>query len=162
MKTTIILAGAIAIAGAAAAIWFAGPYFGESRASHALLTPEETAQWAGAPEAERGLSLTQQDGPTIKVNAPRGFSLVSPVSFDIEVQPRDGVAPDMASLRIEYYLAPIWMNVTRRIMAYAQMDGTHMTATGTELPVGKHLMRLSIKDQRGRVTSASLDFVVKE
>lgn len=161
MRSAIIVVGTTAAIAVGAAVWIATTNFDHRQADYALLTPDETAQWAGAQEAVRGLSLTQANGPAIKVNAPAGFSLVSPVSFDIEVQPRDGVAPDMNSLKIEYYLNPLWINVTRRIMAQAKMTGTHMKATGAELPVGKHLMRLTIKDARGRVTSADLDFVVK-
>lgn len=138
--------------------FLATPVFADG--SFALLTPDEIVQWQSAKEATRGISLTRKDGPNIKVNAPTASSLVSPVSFDVELLPRDGVAPDPDTLKIEYGLGPIWMDVTSRIRAHARMNGTHFKATGAELPVGKHRLRLSVGDAKGRLTVADIHLTI--
>lgn len=97
---------------------------GLAQESFALLTPEEITQWARAG-ATRGISLTRTDGPTIKVNAPTASSLSSPVSFDVELLPRGGVEPAPETLKIEYGMGPVWMDVTRRIRQHARMNGAH-------------------------------------
>ena len=130
--------------------------------TYALLTADEIAEWATATDDTRGINLTRSDGPTLKVNAPTGFALASPVSFDIEIVARDGVAPELDSLRIEYGIGPIWTDVTNRIRQNARMVGSHFQATGAELPAGKHRLRLSIKDADGRLTSADIQFTVSE
>ncbi len=136
----------------------AGPVLADE--GFALLTPGEIAQWQAAPEATRGISLSRKDGPKIRVNAPTDSSLVSPVSFDVDLLPRDGVAPDPDTLKIEYGLGPIWMDVTSRIRAHARMTGSHFEATGAELPVGKHRLRLSVADAKGRITVADIQLTI--
>jgi len=128
--------------------------------SFALLTPEETATWVSFSQATRGISLIRSDGPKIKVNAPSGFALASPVTFDIEILPRDGVAPEISTLKIEYSLGPVWTDVTKRIRKHATMSGSRFQAPGAELPAGKHRLRLSIADAQGRVTAADIQFTV--
>ena len=109
IATFIVLAAACATVGALA-LRPAPPRF-------ALLTEAEVIRRETLPAStERSISVKSSNGPAIRVNAPQGFSLVSPVDFDIRVEPRDGVAVDMASITIEYKLGPAWVNLTRRVM----------------------------------------------
>lgn len=110
--------------------------------------------------AERSLSITVSDGPGIRVAAPSGTSLYSPVDFDIQLQPKDGVAVDMKSLKIEYKIGPAWINLTRRIMGQASIKGNRFFARGAELPSGRHSLRLSVRDVQGRSTQARVSFSV--
>ena len=135
----------------------------ETVASFPLLSSEELQTRADAgPEqgSERALSMTVSDGPGIKVAAPSGDSLKSPVDFDIQLNPRDGVAVDMSSLKIEYKLGPAWLNLTNRVMKEASVKGTRFYARGAELPPGKHSLRLSVKDVNGRATQAKVSITV--
>ena len=100
------------------------------------------------------------DGPSISVSAPSGYALTSPVDFDIQIQPRNGVAVDMSSIRIEYRIGPAWVNVTGRIMKYASVKGSRLMAKGADLPSGKHAMRISVKDTSERITQATVSFTV--
>lgn len=124
---------------------------------HALdarVAPDETAT--------RKLEPVQRDGPEIRIHAPRGFDLASPVDFDVEIVPRDGVEPDMASLKIEYRIGPFWTDVTDRLRQNARMTGLRMLAPGARLPEGEHLLRLTIGDREGRITIARLSFTVND
>jgi len=128
----------------------------------ALLTEAEVIKRESLPlSADRAILVKSSDGPAIKVNAPQGFSLNSPVDFDIRVEPRNGVAVDMASITIEYKLGPAWVNLTRRVMKHASIQGTRLYARGADLPPGPHALRVSIRDMNQRLTRATVKFTVK-
>lgn len=126
--------------------------------STALAASEQPADEATAKT--RSMKVTSSSGPAIKVSAPSGYALSSPVDFDIRIEPRNGVKVDMKSIRIEYRIGPTWINVTRRIMKYANVKGSRLYATGAELPAGKHAMRVSVRDANAQVTKATVSFTV--
>jgi len=133
----------------------------------ALLTQGETSAKAAALDDQgddgqltRSMRVTSSSGPAIKVSAPSGYALSSPVDFDIRIEPRNGVKVDMKSIRIEYKIGPTWINVTRRIMKYANIKGSRLYAKGAELPAGKHAMRVSVRDANAQVTKATVSFTV--
>lgn len=129
----------------------------------ALLTDAELAEYAKLPQDKhRNLTINASDGPAIQVAAPQGFSLASPVDFDIQVQPRGGVPVDMSSIKIEYKMGPAWINMTRTIMKYASVKGSRLYARGAELPKGRHALRVSVKDAQQRVTQATVSFTVTQ
>lgn len=115
-----------------------------------------------APRRTRALEPVKHDGPEIRIHAPRGFDLASPVDFDVEIVPKDGVEPDMTSLKIEYRIGPFWTDVTDRLRENARMTGLRMLAPGAKLPGGEHLLRLTIGDREGRITVARLSFTVND
>ena len=129
--------------------------------SFALLSDEQVIAYQTTPVQQvRSLALDQADGPQIRVSAPEGFALTSPVDFDIQVEPRDGVAVDMTSIRIDYRLGPAWVNVTGKILKHASVTGSRLYASGADLPKGKHALRISIKDAQQRTTRATVSFSV--
>lgn len=127
-----------------------------------LLTAEEQTDFMRNPdELHRELKVSSSEGPNIQVSAPKGFSLVSPVDFDIRVEPRNGVAVNMKSIKIEYRIGPAWVNMTNRILKYASIKGSRLYARGAELPPGKHALRVSVNDAQNRVTQATVSFTVE-
>ena len=153
------LGAALIVAALAAYVWWSG----RSDPGFVLLTAEEQAAFMQAPsETHRDLRVNASDGPNIEVSAPIGFSLTSPVDFDIRVKPKNGVAVDMKSLKIEYRLGPAWVNMTSRIMKYASIKGSRLFAQGAELPPGKHALRVSINDAQNRLTQATVSFTVQK
>lgn len=126
-----------------------------------LLTPGEIALRRDIAPT-RNLDPLKTDGPEIRIHAPQSSTLASPVDFDVEILPRDGVEPDLASLQIEYRIGPIWTDVTDRLRANAEFVGLRMRAPGARLPSGKHNLRLTIEDIDGGVTIARLSFTVNE
>ncbi len=138
-------------------------YGDRSDAGFALLNDDEIARYlANPPQKTRSLMVTKSSGPLIKVTSPSGFALSSPVDFDIRVEPRGGVDVDMKSLRIEYKLGPIWVNLTRRVMREAKIKGLRFSARGAELPAGNHSLRLTVRDKDARTTQAMVNFSVKK
>lgn len=127
-----------------------------------LLTAEEQSDFNKAgDEAHRDLRVDSSDGPKIQVSAPQGYSLTSPVDFDIRVEPKNGVAVDMSSIKIEYRVGPAWVNMTNRILKYASIKGSRLYARGAELPPGKHALRVSVNDAQNRLTRATVSFTVE-
>lgn len=127
----------------------------------ALLTEDQMAERAAAEEPKvRGLDVTNTKGPLIRVSAPSGRSLSSPVNFDIKIEPNGGVPVNMSTIRIEYKIGPAWVNVTRTILKYASITGSRLHAKGAELPPGNHLLRVSVADDKSRKTQATVKFSV--
>jgi len=114
------------------------------------------------PARAPALRTMRQDGPRILIHQPRSFRLSSPVDFDVEVVPRNGVRPDMSTLKVEYDAGLVWADVTSRIKRRASMQGLRLRARGTELPAGRHVLRLTIRDKRGRATVAELTLLVSD
>ena len=66
----------------------------------------------------------------------------------------------MQTLSIEYKIGPAWLNLTRRVMGQASIQGSRVFARGAELPPGNHKLRVSVKDQENRATRAVFTFSV--
>lgn len=147
------------IAGAAFVAWNQSQY----TSGFVMLTAEEIAIIRDpAPPLKRGIQMTLSNGPEIQVSAPKGDALVSPVDIDIWVAPKDGVPVDMSTIKIEYRLGPTWINMTRRVMNYASVQGPRLFAKGAELPVGRHALRVSVQDTADRTTQATVSFSVTD
>ena len=158
----LVLCTILAIAGGVAGWMYSAGWFAGQGGTFALLNDRELEQYRqNPPQAYRELIVTKTSGPTISVASPSGFALKSPVDFDIRVKPRGGVAVDMGSLRIEYKLGPIWVNLTRRVMREARINGLRFSARGAELPPGNHALRLTVRDTLQRTTQALVKFSVK-
>ncbi|RMF33985.1 MAG: hypothetical protein D6754_15885 [Alphaproteobacteria bacterium] len=117
-----------------------------------------------ASRKERGptRSLTQlkADGPQVRVYSPKGTKLTSPVDFDLEFVPRDGVPPMMGSIRLDYDMGLFWKDVTSRLMKYASVEGNRLRCRGARLPPGRHILRLRIIDKKRRTTVTRLEITV--
>lgn len=133
-----------------------------AQGSFDLLTDEEVAAFLAAdPEpTTRSMNLIESAGPTIRVAAPTGFSLTSPVDFDILIEPKGGVPVSISTLRIDYRIGPIWKDVTARIARHGQISGTRLQSRGANLPSGRHTLRLSVSDAQARRTTAIVKFAV--
>jgi hypothetical protein len=124
-----------------------------------LVTPEEFAARTPPPEA-RALTALRDDGPRVVIHSPPGFRVGSPVDFDVEFVGRNGSAPDLATLRIEYDMGLFWTDVTTRLLAHARFSGSHLLAPGAKLPVGQHVLRFGISDRAGRRSLALVELTV--
>ena len=165
MVRTVISVLALCVALSGAAYWIWGGGNTDATQSFALFNQDEIDAMdpnepGAKPQKERALTVVNASGPKIKVTAPSGYSLTSPVDFDIRLEPKDGVAVDMKSLRIDYRLGPAWVNLTRRIMQQATIKGSRLIARGAELPPGNHTLRLTAKDADARTTRATVSFTV--
>jgi hypothetical protein len=139
------------------------PAAGEAQGGFALLTPEDLLDPGRSATAEvtRSMSLVANAGPHIRVAAPNGFALTSPVDFDIRIEPRDDVPVSMQSLRIDYRIGPLWKDVTARVARHGRISGNRLLATGAELPSGRHTLRLTVSDAEARETVAIVKIAVR-
>lgn len=165
MIRTVISVLFLGVVLSGAAYWKWGGSESAAAQTFALFSQDEIGgmdpdQPVTMPQKERSLKVTNANGPKITVSAPSGFSLTSPVDFDIILEPKDGVAVDMKSLRIDYRLGPAWVNLTGRIMKQATIKGSRLIARGAELPPGNHTLRLTARDADARTTRATVSFSV--
>lgn len=123
-----------------------------------LVTPEEAA--ARRMPRTRRLTTVTADGPDLLIHAPQGSTIAPPVTFDVEFRGRDGVAPVMGSLRIDYDMGLFWQDVTQRLLSHATVEGTRLRAAGARLPPGRHVLRIAIMDKSRRRTVSVLDLTV--
>ena len=126
--------------------------------AYALITAEDVAERVDS--GTRSLRRLASDGPSILVHAPGSSTVRPPVDFDVEFRARDGVPPDLRSIRLHYNLGIAWKNVTRRLMAHATFEGNRVLSANAMLPAGKHQLKLSIEDTQRRRTEALLDLEV--
>ncbi len=145
-------------------VWSLLPRNSEQEAFY-LLTPDEMAELDNQPKIteslDRGLTVTQSDGPFVNFNSPKKDIVQSPVNIDVDISPRGDTAVDLSSIRIDYRMGPAWINVTKRIMKHASVEGSRLLARSAELPIGRHTMRLSIQDEDKRRTRVTVSFVVQ-
>lgn len=99
--------------------------------------------------------------PLISVEKPGevGDLINSPIDFILTFEALDGAEIDLDSIKIEYKRG-FWFDVTERILENAVIEATGITAIGAEIPDGKHKMRLSVKDTKGRKARAQISFKV--
>ncbi len=116
---------------------------------------------AARPAPSRSMDFLAADGPEIRVLAPQGFALTSPVDFDVRIEPRDDVPVSMETLRIDYRIGPVWKDVTARVTRKGQITGTRLLATGADLPRGRHTLRVTVSDAKARETVAIVSFAVQ-
>lgn len=139
------------LAGAAIAIAPA-PLF----ASDLLITPEEAS--LPAP-ADRGLALRGiTRGPAVEQVSPDpNDSIASPVPLKIRFQPRNNVPIDPDSVKLTYVRTPS-VDLTERIKKHLTPEGIDMK--GAVVPPGTHIIRVELRDQQGRTSTATIKLSV--
>ena len=145
---------------AVVALLGAGPTYAET---FQLLSPTQLALWedTGDDDTTRSVKVVESDGPELKIVSPAGFDLKSPVDFEIEMVPRDGVEVTLTSLKVEYRLGPVWADITGRLSKHGKISGNRLMAKGAELPTGRHTIRVTITDAAKRRTRAVVRFSVR-
>lgn len=119
-----------------------------------LLTVEEAARPSrrsfGFAEnrADSGPSIAV---PNLEVTESRPFVL------EVRLNARDGVAPDLATLRVECLKNPA-VDLTPRLKPYITTEGVKIDRT--TLPPGLHNFRVSVNDVRGRISEKDFTILV--
>ena len=119
-----------------------------------LLTAEEAAR---PEEKNYGFASTLPDNgpvigvPKLEVIEGKPFALV------VRLTPRDGAAPDPATLRVECLKSPA-IDLTPRIRPYVSQEGVNIDSV--TLPAGLHHFRVSVSDVQGRLSEKDFTVVV--
>lgn len=99
-------------------------------------------------------------GPVVEQVTPdpdSGAPVKSPLPLKIKFQTRNNVPIDKDSVKLTYVRTP-GVDLTSRIKAYVGDDGIEMKAA--EVPPGKHVIRIELKDQQGRSTTGTIKLTV--
>jgi hypothetical protein len=104
----------------------------------------------------RGLTrgpVVEQVTPDPDVDAP----VKSPLPLKIKFQTRNNVPIDKDSVKLTYVRTPN-VDLTSRIKSHIAEDGIDMSQA--EVPPGKHVIRIDLKDQQGRSSTATIKLTV--
>ena len=107
----------------------------------------------------RSIFSIDENSPRIIINAPSVASgIYSPIKIDINFKASDDSAIQLDSLKVLYG----WMDldITDRIMQYAQVSRAGISAENVELPVGEHNITIEITDTKGRDSEKDVYFEV--
>ena len=125
-----------------------------SAADFVLVTPDEyEAHAAAEAEAPRSLLESRSDdpeAPRIIVELPEASAAyTSPVDIRIRFESSDDATLDLDTLEITYGI--FGHDVTQRITENATVTESGIEAPGAVLPSGRHRLKISISDTKGRV-----------
>lgn len=88
---------------------------------------------------------------------PDAAPVKSPLPLKIKFQTRNNVPIDKESVKLTYVRTPS-VDLTSRIKAHIGDDGIDMRQA--QVPPGKHVIRIELKDQQGRSSSATIKLSV--
>jgi hypothetical protein len=88
---------------------------------------------------------------------PDAAPVKSPLPLKIKFQTRNNVPIDKNSVKLTYVRTPS-VDLTSRIKAHIGEDGIDMSQA--EVPPGKHVIRIDLKDQQGRSSTSTIKFTV--
>jgi hypothetical protein len=128
-----------------------------SSSSFNLITQDE-ARLPPALQEEHPFEL-RTAGPRIVVRSPiDGGEYDGPIDVDVEFSPGpSGLLVKDETLRVTY-LKLVQIDLTGRLRPYFQKDRLHVESVN--IPAGRHRISLSIADEGGYTSIASLSFVV--
>jgi hypothetical protein len=117
-----------------------------SVAGEVLITRAEGNLPVSADAALSSRALTR--GPAVEQVTPDPDGRVtSPVPLKIRFVGRNSTTIDPSSVRVTYLRSPN-IDLTTRIMSHVTADGIEMTQA--EVPPGVHVLRIDVRDTRGR------------
>jgi len=136
-----------------------------------LVTPEEAA----ANLAAERPGLSRSFLPTVPAPEPRGLNtgdlprievvrpqeagtLPSPLTIVLRFGAAPGAQVDPASFRARY--GALGLDITSRLLPYARLDASGLTAENATLPSGSHRIRVQIADTNGRIGERTFRFTV--
>ena len=120
------------------------------------LISESEAQQHQSRTLNRKIFTTKSDGPQIVFHSPQQIAMSSPVNFDVEFKARNGAAPVMDSLKIDYNLGLVWFDITGRLLAHATTSGSRLRSKNAVIPPGHHEIRMRIEDTQQRMSEVLL------
>jgi hypothetical protein len=112
-------------------------------------------QAADSGIATRGITR----GPGIEVLSPAqgAENVKSPLALKVKFVARNNVAIDPASVKLTYIRTPA-VDLTERVKPFLTKDGIDMAKA--DVPPGKHLLRIDVKDADGRTASSTFTLSV--
>lgn len=104
--------------------------------------------------------VPQKDAPVIELLSPNLVEAVSsPTTIQIKFTPTAPAQVDPKSFKALY--GTFQINITDRLLAYAEVTDGGINVKSAKLPSGAHKMLLQITDSSGRVGFRVIEFTVK-
>ncbi len=126
-------------------------------ACEVLITEAEASVPAGTDAALPLRNVTR--GPMVEQVTPDPTASVhSPLSLKIKFAGRNNATIDPASIKATY-LRKSPIDLSERLRKHAAPDGIDMR--DAEAPPGTHVIRLEVKDNKGRTSTALIKLVVE-
>ena len=132
--------------------------FAAATAVHAQsiqLVSDEEARRPSAPEEPGKRAISR--GPGVKLASPESVS-AGAFQFKVTFEPRGGSKVDPASVKVEYLKTPL-VDITERVKPSVKPEGIDLSAVA--LPVGEHPFRVTVRDDEGRLGTATFNLKVK-
>ena len=113
-----------------------------------LITPEEVQMQIRDSNYADPVAAIEGPGPAIVLKNPKMLQqLSSPIDIFIAFEPGKSMKPaDMRTLKVTL-VGFIDFNITDRLVKY--INGTNLDVDDAKLPIGKHRLRVLIKDVDG-------------
>ena len=123
-----------------------------------LIHPAEAAL---PPQPDLGMTMRGLTrGPEIELESPGDSkSTTSPTIFKLRFKGRNNATIEKSSVKITYLKTPL-VDLTPRLQNYISADGVIME--NAELPPGVHAIKVDVKDNQGRSSTALFKFSVHE
>ena len=130
---------------------------GRSNAADVLITQAEANLPSPGDSMMATRGLTRGPGVEQLTPDPDSKGVKSPLPLTIKFVGRNNVAIDPASVKVTYLRTPS-VDLTERIKAHLTPDGIDMKEV--EVPPGTHVLRLDVRDQQGRTSTATIKLTV--
>ena len=130
---------------------------GRSNAADVLITQAEAHLPSPGDSMMATRGLTRGPGVEQLTPDPDSKGVKSPLPLKIKFVGRNNVAIDPASVKVTYLRTPS-VDLTERIKAHLTPDGIDMKEV--EVPPGTHVLRLDVRDQQGRTSTATIKLTV--
>jgi hypothetical protein len=130
---------------------------GRAMAADVLITQAEANLPSPGDTMMATRGLTRGPGVEQLTPDPDSKGVKSPLPLKIKFVGRNNVAIDPASVKVTYLRTPS-IDLTERIKAHLTPDGIDMKEV--EVPPGTHVLRLDVRDQQGRASTATIKLTV--
>lgn len=124
---------------------------GISRAATLITDSEAALPAAAAGLTQRGITR----GPGVKLVNPSDTK--SPFDLKVKFEAHGGGAIEPGSVKVVYLKSPL-VDITERVKPFVTANGIDMAKA--EVPAGKHVLRIEIKDSDGRAGMATVELNV--
>lgn len=125
-----------------------------------LVTQEEMIRSIEAANIIAPKLVAPKDAPTIELLAPDLKSTVtSPTSIQLKFIPTQPSQIVSSSFRVLY--GSFQIDITNRLMPYAEVSDSGVNVKQAKLPSGSHRMILQVTDNAGRQGFRTIEFDVK-
>jgi len=136
---------------------FCGPLSYQTLSAAPLVTPSEAALPAASGTlATRGISR----GPAVKLNSPEADTPIqSPFDLKFSFEARGDSKIDLSSVKVVYLKTPI-VDLTPRLKNAITPTGIDFQKA--DMPLGTHVLKITVKDTEGRETNTIINLVVNK